>query len=89
MSADPSRRPSDARVRIAGDINAPVWVECWFCLGDGWHYPEQGLKNRKIRCGVCEGRGARQTLAILTSPNSRIVGAPRGWAATANEGQLK
>lgn len=84
MAGDPSRRPSNERVRVAADMNAIVWIECASCLGDGWHYPMGGIvdrsrKSRKITCATCGGRGARQVTMIQCSPGARIVAAPKGF----------
>lgn len=84
MMRDPSRRPSNQRVRIAGDINAMVWVECSSCLGDGWHYPmataivDRARKSRKITCVACSGLGARQFARLQCGPGARIVAPPKG-----------
>lgn len=81
---DPSRRPSDERVRFDVDFDELVWVECTSCLGDGWHYPmPRGIadripKNRKITCGPCGGLGAVQARKIECGPRARVVPAPKG-----------
>jgi len=82
MARGPSRRPSNDRVRIAGNLDDLVWVECRQCLGDGWHYPMRGVADRqpntqKFECTGCRGKGARQQLAIHCGPDSRIVPGPR------------
>jgi hypothetical protein len=83
MPGDPSRRPSNERVRVDVDLNALVWVECASCLGDGWHYPMRGVvdrgpKNRKITCVACGGLGAKQVPAIHLQPGDRVITAPAG-----------
>lgn len=86
MSRDPSRRPSKDRIRVAGDANAIVWVECTYCLGDGWHYPgsflmpDRSRPTHKQRCYLCDGLGARQIAALLRGPHAKIVPAPKGWS---------
>lgn len=86
MAGDPSRRPSNERVRVAADVNTLVWIECVSCLGDGWHYPLGGFidrarRSRKITCATCGGRGARQVPLIQCEPGERIVPAPLGFTA--------
>ncbi|EJL23962.1 hypothetical protein [Novosphingobium sp. AP12] len=84
MPSDPSRRPSNDRVRLEVDFDALVWVECSSCLGDGWHYPmargiaDRLLKNRKVTCQLCSGLGAVQARKIECGPNIRVVPAPKG-----------
>lgn len=82
MSGDPSRRPSNDRIRVSADVNAVVWVECFYCLGDGWHFPVRDSRHmRKARCGICDGLGARQRPLLLCGRSDRLVSAPRGWAS--------
>ena len=87
MSGDPSRRPSNERMRIGGDANDLVWVKCSYCLGDGWHYPghsmmpDRSRKTHKQTCGYCGGSGARQLPKLLCGPDTKIVAAPVGWTA--------
>ena len=76
MTCDPSRRPSNERVRLNTDVNALIWIECASCLGDGWHFPYRGRPTRKITCGACDGLGRRQILAVHRAPTERIVPAP-------------
>lgn len=85
MTGDPARRPSNERVAVAGSIGSAVWVECDECLGDGWFYPRNGRRNRKITCGVCHGQGRRQTLAIYCGPKSRIVAGPSNIGEAHND----
>ncbi len=80
-TGDLSRRPSNERVRVEVAFDAMVWVECDFCCGDGWHLTRAERAPAKITCGVCHGVGAIQMERICCGPNSRILSAPRGWAA--------
>lgn len=81
MTGDPSRRPSNERTPIGGDLNAVVWIECPICLGDGWHMPPAYARPKKHKCGNCDGLGARQVQRILLGRKAKIVPAPKGWAA--------
>lgn len=82
MTGDPTRRPSSERVRMAGHVDALVWVECPTCLGDGWHYPQVGVmldrlpKTRKLTCAACSGLGARQVPQIQLAPGAVVVPPP-------------
>ena len=84
MPVDPSRRPSNMRVRHAVDFHEMVWVECENCLGDGWHYPmatafiDRAKKSRKITCEPCGGLGARRVRRIECRSGCRIVSQPSG-----------
>ncbi|MBB4857181.1 hypothetical protein HNO88_000488 [Novosphingobium chloroacetimidivorans] len=85
MSGDPSRRPSNERVRVNVSLDAEVWIECTACLGDGWTLNGrfyQPRDARKLTCQRCKGHGAERVLAIHRHPNSRIIPGPTGWAAT-------
>lgn len=92
MSRDPSRRPSNERIRVAGNANAVVWIECPVCLGDGWHYPQRGLMldrlppTRKLTCVACSGLGAQQIPRIQLGPDARTVPAPKGFNSTDETG---
>ncbi|MHA0333681.1 hypothetical protein [Sphingomonas aquatilis] len=87
MIGDPARRPSKERVRLAGHVDALVWVECSTCLGDGWHHPQVGVmldrlpKTRKLTCAACSGAGARQVPQIQLAPGAITVPAPTGRTA--------
>ena len=91
MSGDPSRRPSNERVRVDININATFWIQCETCLGDGWHYPTSGLsgqldgapKRFKVECKVCTGLGARQIPSLHFGPGMTRVRPPAGWTADA------
>lgn len=75
MAGDPSRRPSNDRIRVAG-LEASVWIECGSCFGDGWHWPHRGRPTRKVTCATCSGVGRRQISALERAPHDRIVPAP-------------
>jgi len=93
MPPDPTRRPSNQRVRHHVDFDAMVWVECGNCLGDGWHYPlatpfvDRARKSAKHTCEACAGLGAIRVRKIECWPSARIVAAPAGRDnGTENEG---
>lgn len=86
MRGDPSRRPSNERVRMPGHVTDKVWVECNYCLGDGWHYPQVGVMldrlppTRKLTCRTCDGLGARMVTVLEVGAAERVVPAPRHMA---------
>jgi hypothetical protein len=72
MSGDPSRRPSNERVRTA-HIASTVRIQCRICLGDGWSYPAFGARRYKITCSICAGTGVAETLLLdLRADDIRI-----------------
>lgn len=93
MAGDPSRRPSNERVRFDMKLDAKVWLECSNCLGDGWTFnghhfrPDATRSVAKITCAYCAGLGAVQVETICCGPNSRIVSEPRGWAVPKTGGK--
>lgn len=84
MTGDPSRRPSNDRIKLVVDFDEIVWVECASCLGDGWHYPmpnkpfDRLPKTRKVTCEPCKGLGAVEARKIECGRHARIVPAPKG-----------
>lgn len=75
MAGDPTRRPSNERVRVAG-VTAMIWIECRSCFGDGWSWPHRGRPTRKITCQSCGGIGRRQIPALQRMPNDRVLAGP-------------
>jgi len=73
MSGDPSRRPSNDRIRLP-HVNTRVVVQCRHCMGDGWHYPWFGSARWKIRCADCEGTGRSEIFLIEKHEDDVVVG---------------
>lgn len=70
--SDPSRRPSNERVRLP-HIETRIAVQCRTCLGDGWVYPSVA-PWRKGGCGECDSTGKTEILLIEKRDNDVVIG---------------